>query len=257
MKEIAGIEYTDNLKTIIKAPFDISEVNLLDSTEIIYSEAFKNSKLSKIKFPKSLHDIGEKSFMGTLLNNLIIEHNVAIGKMAFAKNFYLNNINICCEMIPDSCFYNCGGFKGNYMNIELNLTKIIGPYAFKCCCINNFTVKTNQLIIIEDGAFEDCKFKNKEFIVPEGVRQLGKNVFDYSGITDVYLPDSVKDIGNLQSSNIKIHISEITYNRLLNEGKISTSKNIKIIGIDELLDSFTFKEINDYNLKISKSNISR
>ncbi len=115
----------------------------------------------------------------------------------------------------------------------------------------------NNLRRIGGCAFSGAKFKNGILKLPVGLEDIEYKAFEDSNLTDLYIPCTVKTIGNLDvdfnnaGKGIKLHMSQATFDRLNARRKLCTD-NIEIENIDKLIDTMSFKDVNRKNLEESR-----
>ncbi len=248
-----GMHYDNNLETIIST--NSSELNkrviLEKGVKYIQKEAFYFSNIESIVFPESLKEIFHSAF--AYCNNLKevnIKQNVNLHKSAFYNCPDLKNIHVNSKYIPENCFAFTGSKNKNGINVELVNTFEIGSYAFRVSRIGNLSLP-DTLEKIGFCAFEDCLFRNDKLVLPRSVKIIAENAFaSTEGLNDIYLPDGIEDIGNLDDydyHDMNIHMSKYLFKKL----GLTMNRNIIIDDktIDELLETMTFKEANKFNLE--------
>ena len=217
--------------------FTPKEVTLPDSVSVIEEGAFKScSELTAVKMGQGLERIGENAFgyCTSLTKTDLPEGLTTIGNNAFYGTS-LQNVRLpsTLESIGDSAFTVHEGF-GEIVLPE-NLTSLgIGAFRtdvydgetflqdtlripaglkFEKYCMDGVLVKNyeadedNPYLTIVDGLIlsKDTKTlvcvpgqREGELTVPESVQHIERNAFgECRSLTDVYLPDSVMDVGDL------------------------------------------------------------
>lgn len=169
-----GVEYSADMKKLIKAPKDITDYTIRNGTKIIDDSAFENcSELKNIVLPNSVNEIGENAFSGCVeLANIVIPNSVTrIDSYAFAGSG-LKNI-----VIP-------------------NGVKYIGAQAFYGCSrLTNLVFSNGVTETGWYGVFEEC-VKLKNIVIPNSVRKISENAFSGCvGLTNIVIPNSVTEIG--------------------------------------------------------------
>lgn len=243
MKAIKGIVYSDSLKILLNPQDDnLVHLEILDGVEVIGQRAFLSSKADYLKIPKSVTRVEKEAFRYSSIREINFKNEVVFGEAAFMNAFNLRSINMNCRRVPINCFVNCTDLRVNLSEI----VSVIDFSAFAKASISsiNFPV---SLEIINDNAFFDTEFKNtNEIKLPKGLKILGKNAFD-TYIKNIYLPDTLECIENLLEYSYKngtiIHMSNILFNKL----NLTKQSNLEITSIDELLEKYTFKELNELN----------
>ena len=105
-----------------------------------------------------------------------------------------------------------------------------------------------KLEIIEDYVFYQTEFGNKRLVLPKNVKVIGKCAFRLTNLEELFLPDSIEYVcpSILKEKNLTIYVTQNASKKL--DEEFLKNKNVKIVTLDDLLTSFTFKEINDAKL---------
>ena len=154
-----------------------------DSVMSIGDGAFEYcSSLSSLVIPNSVTSIGDGAFSGcSSLRSLVIPDSVtSIGDGAFSSCSSLRSL-----VIPDSVV----NIKGN-------------PFCYwkgKLECLSaSFIYEDNVLFNMDKSKL--ISFRNQEaksFIIPDGVKSIGKRAFDYCySLVNISIPNSVTSIGD-------------------------------------------------------------
>ena len=160
----------------------------------------KNSSI-----PNGTIAIGDSAFGGcTGLKRIEMPSSVIeIGCEAFCECKHLEKVTISVgmEKIGTKAFMNCSTLKELYIPARVNE---IEAFSFSgCTSLRSIKVSSensvyysedNCCIRIEDGMLVlGCM----NSIIPDGVTEIGDDAFcDCYGLTDIYLPESIKKIGN-------------------------------------------------------------
>ena len=217
--------------------FAPKEVTLPDSVSVIEESAFKScSELTTVKMGQGLEMIGERAFSycGLLAQMNLPEGLTTIGDNAFYGTS-LQNVELpsTLESIGDTAFsvhegfgeivlpenltsLGLGAFRTDAFNGEIFLQdtlKIPAGLEFENACMEGVLVKSyevdedNPYLTTVDGLLlsKDTQTlicvpgqREGELTVPESVQHIARGAFDECRyLTDVYLPDSVMDVGNL------------------------------------------------------------
>ena len=252
-----NIKYEDEI--LIEALSDAKGTDIIDireGTQVVNSAAFKNAHILKVNFPESISLIREEAFLGcTYLSKVIIPGYCAFQSFAFADNECLDEINIKTRAIPFSCFRNAGIHSEEGVSVFLENTEVLCERAFLCAKIKDIEFP-DTIKKIEGNAFRGVDFKEGTILkIPEGTEYFGNYVFyKATGLADVYLPNSLKYIGTLDR-DITYHVSQKIYD--LYDLKFKTMYKLVIEEeptIDKLLDTMTFKQANNRQLELSKTN---
>ena len=176
-----GVLFNKSGNKIVYYPIGRDEQQYEIDNEVteISSNAFKNSKISKVVLPSNLTIIGDNGFYNcTNLKDIIIPENVT--------------------KIGSYSFYNCISLEN--ITIPRNVTEI-GRYAFyNCKNINKLIFEENiEIKQIGDYAFGNC-FNIEELNIPEGVTKIN----GFSGgdkLRIINIPSTVLDIPSYSFKN--------------------------------------------------------
>ncbi len=243
------ITYTQDFKKITNVEETILGcLKIKDGVEIIGDKACQYGNFSEVAFPSSLKLIGRDAFYNSKLSYVEINKNIELSPHAFEACNDLYSAIIKTEYIPKYCFAEC--YSGSYINFTLENTKEIGAFAFHSNHIENFLLP-NTLRKIENNAFCCAKFKDTTLFLPEGLEYIGRQAFSLSNLTNIYLPRTIKSVDStVLDSNTVFHIYEESINQL---GKLFCyAKNVKVLTLEELLKTHTFKEINNNKIKFEE-----
>ena len=236
------IEYTKDGTILTNASKSITQLNLSKQNALrtIGPNTFYGSNLEKIKFNNELENIEECAFFGTKLSEIIINNQIKIAKNSFSYLDFLEKVNINCIATAPWCFA-CNSEKTDGADIILKNTTLIDTATFEKSKIKSI-VLPDTLKCISFNAFAYTYFQNTKLILPNKVEAIVSNAFLESNLTDIYIPDSIEYIGNLQDMNINIHMSKKAFKRL----ELKTGKYIIIEddSLEKLLETNSFKEIN-------------
>ena len=194
----------------------LSSVTLGEGVENIDNSAFRGcDALTDINFPQNLRMIGDYAFRGTSLRNVSLPSAVeAIGDCAFTVKEGFGEVSL-----PESLVYL--GFRAfetdDYADVpyyvrqdtlripeglrfEADMLKGILPENFEADEDNPYHSVMDGLLMSGDGKTLVCVPGAREgtLTIPEGTEAIAYDAFkNCPYLTDVYLPDSVFDIGNL------------------------------------------------------------
>ncbi len=241
LTKINNVLYSADLSTVVKADDSIPSVKIEEGAKIIDTNAFLDSSIEFVDFPKSLKKIYDSAFFNSALRSLKLENEMILGEETFKFCYNLEEIVLNAKVIPYQCFANSSSEK--QANIKLINTEFIGSLAFAYMQIKNIDFP-DTLTTIEKAAFANCTFNERTLKLPQNVQTIHIDAFKNTNLTDIYIPDSIKYISNLQDMNINIHMSKKTFENL----NLSSNNNICLPTIEELLEEYTFKEINSKNL---------
>ncbi len=225
--------YTDkSFRHCLGTKKELKVIDLHPNTEIINFRAFDDiQNVEKIIIGKDLKATGNYIFSD--LRNL--------------KYLEIDNYEV-----PEKLLANCGTNEG--IEVVLKNTKRINYVAFSNCKINNINFP-DTLEFIGNMAFLYVNFNNRILKLPNNIKRIGMNPFGESSLTDVYIPDSIEQLGYF--NNVKYHMTKKTFEklklefdsfRLINDGRVVVEPDLS-----EFIETHTFKELNDRNLKTEKN----
>ena len=202
------------------------------ANQTIYSYAFSGcTKLKSISLPNTLKTIGEFSFQGTAITNLVVPEGVTVIKRAAFRNCG-NLLSVSfpstltsIDSVPsydsdEGVFYNCSklqsvtfakgeadayiGDHSFYLCVALQSLEIPGNYvsighsAFNACyMLKSVTFEQSSYSfpnqIIYSYAFSDCG-KLKTVSLPTTLKSIGGFSFQGTAITDFVIPEGVANI---------------------------------------------------------------
>ena len=111
--------------------------------------------------------------------------------------------------IGDYCFSGCSSLEEVSVPASVSM---IGSYAFMgCSCLSALTFDGSQIKAIPEGAFLMCSSMERADI-PEGVAEIRESAFkECSALTELYLPSTIKSIGNMAFS--KTNLSKVYFHK--------------------------------------------
>ena len=226
-----GITFSDDNKTLLKCPRNVTSVVIPSCVTTIGDQAFNGCEnLTSVSIPDSVTTIGDRAFNGcSNLTSVSIPDSVTtIGDGAFYGCSNLTSVSIpdSVTTIGDGAFGLCSNLTS--VSIPDSVTTI-GDWAFEECSnltsvsipdsvttigkgafIGVKSVKLSQnnpvFMIDEFGALLDVE-NNKllylpsntkgKYTIPDGVTTIGDGAFsECSNLTSVSIPDSVTTIGD-------------------------------------------------------------
>lgn len=118
-----------------------------------------------------------------------------IGQMAFRDCSTVTRIRLPegVTTISDWGFWNCTGLED--VEVPQSLTTIGGHAFYSCIQLGSFEIP-RQVTTIAPRTFGDC-IRLERVSVPDGVTSIGEGAFGGTGLTNIILPNSVSDLGDL------------------------------------------------------------
>ena len=198
-----GLKFSEDGKTLVFVPKDLTSVTIPDGVTAIADRAFENHKaLERVAIPPSVTKFGRDAFKGCdNLTGVFISDLAAWCRLSFemdgkswdnplcyAHNLYLNGLLVRSIEIPKS-------------------VSSIGKYAFRGCTSLTRVMIPRNVTYIDAGAFADCG-NLKEFAVAEDSNHYksvdgllltkdGRTLVAVpGGLEAVKIPDGVVTIGD-------------------------------------------------------------
>lgn len=199
--EINIIAYKDTCPKDVIIPNTIEELPVTKLTSL----AFRNKKITSVKLPNTLIEIGGSVFSDNLLKTVIIPNSVK----TIESNAFDNNILEHVELGENIGIIGDSAFKGDYKHTGNNIKELvipnnvnkIGDWAFQYNSITNLTLG-NKLEKIGHSSFENNNIK--ELIIPNSVKEIDKYAFDKNNISTLVLSENLTEIKqSFYENNIK------------------------------------------------------
>ena len=211
----------------------IKKVTLPETIEIIEQNAFSNSSISEINIPLSVTTIKDAAFYYCEnLKSVTLPKTI---KTIGAYAFY--NTTLVYTDKTDISSWNKGAFDDNlvYIHTGLDLDKIIKKDSFEyyvdqTASILNYIGSSNSVIIpneiegviinkIDNAAF--MRNTNlEEVTISNNIIHIGDRAFRETGLTNVEIPSSVKEIGIYAFSGCE-YLQSVIFNEGLEKINIS------------------------------------
>ena len=173
---------------------------------------YRCTELKKFDFT-AIKRVGQYAFGESGLQEVYIPQNIemiGIGAFNICSELHSVTWNGTCDVIPTSCFYLCSNLK----SFNFSAIKKVGQYAFVESGLQEVCLQKN-IEILEDGTFSRCNelrsvtwnctcdvIPNFCFAVCSnltnfdfsGIKKIGKYAFKESGLQEVWLSESIKNI---------------------------------------------------------------
>ena len=162
---------------------------LVDGRVLADRAYYGYQNLNSINLPEGMEEIGEFSFARSSLQTMVIPEGV--------------------KSIGYGAFYHCD----HLTEVQLPSTIThIAPKAFDHTgWVNNFMAEgTSDFLVAGDGILIAYRGNSDHVVIPEGIRQIGPEVFQgHSEILSVSMPDSLEIIGEAAFSQCS-NLTELT-----------------------------------------------
>ncbi|MEN6595734.1 MAG: leucine-rich repeat domain-containing protein [Clostridiaceae bacterium] len=267
--DIRNIVIPSSVKEIGKNVFrycrNLRSVTLNETFSEITEGMFRQcSALSEINIPKCVTSIGDYAFSGTAIANIDIPQTIHfLGNGIFSSCDKLTEVTLPegISSVGNAAFYNCPlltnisipdsvEYIGNdvFSYSGLKTVKLpddlvsIGDRAFRSCDELTGIEIPERITHIGSEAFRGC-YLIKNVVLPKSINYIGPMAFSQSGINEIFVPGSVKFIGqymfawceNLTTITIESgvqNIGDYAFHRCLQSSKIIIPASVTNIGIN-------------------------
>ena len=214
---IVDIKIGENIRKIGDDAFysceKLSSVTWNHKCDVIPDFCFLGcSNLTQFDF-SDIKKIGQYAFEKSGLQKVFLPENIKIIEIGtFRECSGLRSVtwNCTCDVIPANCFFECS----NLTHFDFSSIKKVGQYAFVESGLQEVCLQKN-IEILEDGTFSRCNglrsvtwnctcdvIPNFCFAVCSnltnfdfsGIKKIGKYAFKESGLQEVWLSESIKNI---------------------------------------------------------------
>ena len=238
MKNYNNLRYDDDFKTCVGYANDVKPEDIKDLI-------FHNDTESIITYDFACKEI----------ENVIINSNCKLPKKCLYNNVNLEKIAVNSEIIPERCFGRCSGKIIDGLSIILSGTKKIEPYAFSESFVGTVNLPLTLERIEPHGFSNNIFVLNRTLFLPDNLKIIGPNAFEFTNLTDIYLPDSLEEIWNLPSClDIKLHMSNYLFKKLGLEKSSNIEITNEVTDLNTMTEGLTYKQINEMNLEKERIN---
>ena len=187
-----------NIKEIDEGSFysciELNKSVIRDSIEKLSRDCFKEcSKLKEVIFEDNCKIESIFGLFGgckELTKIKLPKYCITLGDNTFYDCYNLREIegleNI--KNVGNFCFTNTRIKKFNLKNMES-----VGYAAFRECSELEY-INLGKISKISSSMLSGCR-KLVNFAIPDGITEIGDNAFEYTGIKNIYIPDSVEQVG--------------------------------------------------------------
>lgn len=229
---LENVNVSDGIKTIDDGAFfgcySLKSFKITESVNSVGEYAFgRCGELKSVTIENGIKSISNQMFADcSSLNEIVLPDSVeSIGRRAFLNCEALENFELPDSIvtIADYAFYGCSGIK----NLSIS-AKAIGNYAFYLC---------SQL--------ESVSFSDK-------LESIGEEAFKSTGLSEVYIPSAVSDIGKRAFVTNKIKKIDVDEN---NQFYTSIDGVLYNNLITEIVDYPNYSEAEFYSVPQSVTSI--
>jgi hypothetical protein len=207
----------------------LTNIVIPDSVETISKMAFGNNKLTSIIIPNSVISIGDNAFENNSLTSIFIPESVlTIGSGAFENNQIISitisdNVDLGTRVFDVETGRQRMESGAYSLTINSNITNTVNNHYMrngkKMKIFNFLTIDDFDIVIIDESFVEIQKYNGSRnnIVLPEKISNLpvfsiGAGAFSNKQITDIVIPNTIKEIGasafrTNQLKNITIPLS--------------------------------------------------
>lgn len=201
----------------------LTGVKLPEGLKEIGQSAFSGTGLTEIKIPESVTSIGSAAFASTKLNSINIQNVTSIGRGAFNSTPYLEGLyNDKNLAIDGKWLLNVRGVYGN-VGVPNGVTHI-ADYAFSGAKMQSLALP-DGLVSVGNYAFDGAEFK--QIAIPDSLEYAGFGAFK-SLLADKYKDSEMVVFGKVAAIG---HIRKEDLTLTIPDGVKSVSNNYNYIGV--------------------------
>ncbi|HFR3896583.1 TPA: leucine-rich repeat protein, partial [Streptococcus suis] len=230
----------------------LSQVSLPEKLKEIGGAAFSGTPLTSISFPASLEKIGDDAFSRTSLEEVTIPKTIKeLGSGVFSSISTLKQAHVAKDFVGGEATFS-GSSILEKVTFEEGRTAI--PSEFLANTGVKEVILSKELKVIGSGAFRSTH-NLKEIDFGDKLEELGSGAFEFSGLTQVTLPNSLPylsyrvfaDSTSLQSVRLPETLTTIPEEAFKNTGLLSLNLPSSVTRIERAAFA---------NAKISKIDFS-
>ncbi|HFI0577647.1 TPA: leucine-rich repeat protein [Streptococcus suis] len=204
----------------------LSQVSLPEKLKEIGASAFSGTPLTSISFPASLEKIGDDAFSRTSLEEVTIPKTIKeLGSGVFSSISTLKQAHVAKDFVGGEATFS-GSSILEKVTFEEGRTAI--PSEFLANTGVKEVILSKELKVIGSGAFRSTH-NLKEIDFGDKLEELGSGAFEFSGLTQVTLPNSLPylsyrvfaDSTSLQSVRLPETLTTIPEEAFKNTGLLS------------------------------------
>ncbi|MBD5632369.1 MAG: leucine-rich repeat domain-containing protein [Clostridia bacterium] len=182
--------FTSALNGVLEIPETYGEGEDSAPVRVISREAFRGTNITELVIPASVKQIDMAAFANCgMLKKVTFAEGSPLTEISQGQFGYCNSLT---EVI-----------------LPQGLQKI-GVYAFTGCKHLMNIELPQTLTEISSQAFSECEFL-QSINLPEGLKTIGERAFYMSGLTEITVPSSVKDVTVTTENDKGEEVSEVRY----------------------------------------------
>lgn len=235
---------------------EVTVPSKIDGYTVTSVEGFDTTKTKKITLPETVTTIGDSAFATydnfsySVLEELTLPRNLKnIGAGAFENCYFLTSIDIpeSVTKIGNGAFYGCDNLKNISVKSDIDIgNKAFGDRYNLIPAISKTYEDSQSDFFVWNGWVFEYNGNSQNPAIPSGTVGIYDDVFAYSGITSVTIPEGVKYINygafqqcttlkNIKLPNSLVRINASAFKECTSLSALSLGEGLKTI------DSEVFK----------------
>lgn len=235
---------------------EVTVPSKIDGYTVTSVEGFDTTKTKKITLPETVTTIGDSAFATydnfsySVLEEVTLPRNLKnIGAGAFENCYFLTSIDIpeSVTKIGNGAFYGCDNLKNISVKSDIDIgNKAFGDRYNLIPAISKTYEDSQSDFFVWNGWVFEYNGNSQNPAIPSGTVGIYDDVFAYSGITSVTIPEGVKYINygafqqcttlkNIKLPNSLVRINASAFKECTSLSALSLGEGLKTI------DSEVFK----------------
>lgn len=235
---------------------EVTVPSKIDGYTVTSVEGFDTTKTKKITLPETVTTIGDSAFATydnfsySVLEEVTLPRNLKyIGAGAFENCYFLTSIDIpeSVTKIGNGAFYGCDNLKNISVKSDIDIgNKAFGDRYNLIPAISKTYEDSQSDFFVWNGWVFEYNGNSQNPAIPSGTVGIYDDVFAYSGITSVTIPEGVKYINygafqqcttlkNIKLPNSLVRINASAFKECTSLSTLSLGEGLKTI------DSEVFK----------------